>query len=199
MKKELICSKLEKEGSCAASTSSSSNFEVDSSQGSPASSASSSFIQTNIEKILEVDIRSKLSMCALLFPLGTEEKMLEATKNPNKRIKYEIGLNAQEKELLKEVEQATEAAAFYDENRLQVIGEVTDLIYALNLAELYIKKTIRFCKSVSAFRCINQEDQLLILKSFFTELMIVRFAFVFNPEKDGYPVIEVSYRVCSTD
>jgi len=91
---------------------------------------------------------------------------------------------------LREIEHATDVAAFYDENRLQVIGEVTDLVYALNLAELYIKKTIRFCKSFAAFKMLIQEDQLSILKAFFSELMIVRFAFVFNPEKDGYPVIE---------
>jgi len=101
-------------------------------------------------------------------------------------------LNTHERDLLSEIEHANVIAAFYDENRLQVIGEVTDLVYALNLAELYIKKTIKFCKNFLAFRTLIQDDQLAILKSFFTELMIVRFAFVFNPEKDGYPVIEVS-------
>lgn len=107
------------------------------------------------------------------------------------RPNYYIELNVHEFSLIREIEAATETAAFYDESRFQLVGEVNDLIYALNLAETYIKKTIKFCKAINAFKVLSQDDQLTIMKDFFTELMLIRFCFVFNAEKDGIPVIEV--------
>lgn len=120
-----------------------------------------------------------------------EEENEEVLELPVIRPNYYIELNVHEFALIQEIEAATEAAGFYDESRFQLVGEVKDLIYALNLAETYIKKTIKFCKAIGAFKTLSQDDQLTIMKDFFPELMLVRFCFVFNAEKDGIPVIEV--------
>ena len=103
-----------------------------------------------------------------------------------------IELAANEQILIEEIVSASKCAEFYDENHFKIVGEVTDLIYALNLGELYIKKTIKFCKSISMFRGLNQQDQLVMLKDFFTEMMIVRFGYVYDPVRDALPVIEVN-------
>lgn len=93
---------------------------------------------------------------------------------------------------MKEIEQATEYAAFFNANRMVIIGEATNLVFALNCAELYIRKAIKFCKSFAAFKVLSQDDQLTLIKGFFAELMIIRLSFVFDRLKDGWPVIIVS-------
>lgn len=111
---------------------------------------------------------------------------------PLPRQLYTLELNPLELDHIQEIQLASRASSFYDENRLQLIGEASDLVYALNLAATYVKKTIKFIKSISAFRQLNQDVQLTILKSFFTELLLIRFAFVFDQEKDGFAVFEVN-------
>ena len=39
---------------------------------------------------------------------------------------------------------------------------------------------------------INKENQLLIIKPYFTEILLIRFAFAYNYEHDAISVIEVS-------
>ncbi len=78
------------------------------------------------------------------------------------------------------------AAAFKDEDSAPVVANATDVVYILNLAEYYIGKTIRFAKSLSAFLVLSQEDQLALLKAFFTELLILRLGFFYQAATDGY-------------
>ena len=185
MKKELICSKLERE-SCS---SSSNQSELDTSESSGSVHHHHHRKGSSIERMLDNEIHNQLAKCSMLFPAADEESLED--DEPTMRKNYFIELNTHEFDLIKEIECATETAGFYDENRFQLIGEVNDLIYALNLAETYIMKTVKFCKALAAFRTLNQEDQLIMLKDFFTELILVRFCYCFNPEKDGIPVIEV--------
>lgn len=108
------------------------------------------------------------------------------------RRKYIVELHSHELERLREIEQATDCAAFFKADRMGIIGEATNLIFALNCAELYIRKAIKFCKSFQAFKVLSQDDQLTLIKGFFAELMIIRLSFVFDRERDGWPVIIVS-------
>lgn len=124
----------------------------------------------------------------------SEEQHIELLAEPIlllPRQLYCLELNPLELDHIQEIQLACRASSFYDENRLQLIGEAADLVYALNLAEPYVKKTIKFIKSIAAFRQLNQDVQLTMLKSFFTELLLIRFAFVFDQEKDGFAVFEV--------
>ncbi len=126
--------------------------------------------------------------------LLTEDQHIELFEDPIlplPRQLYCLELNPLELDHIQEIQLACRASSFYDENRLQLIGEAADLVYALNLAEPYVKKTIKFIKSIAAFRQLNQDFQLKMLKNFFTELLLIRFAFVFDQEKDGFTVFEV--------
>lgn len=202
MKRELICSKLERE---SAGSSSSNYSEVDGSDlsgGGSTSALTHHRKRSNIERLLDHEIQNQLAKCSMpAFPregengAAEQEDMISLEVDDDEpvliRPNYYIELNVHEFSLIREIEAATETAAFYDESRFQLVGEVNDLIYALNLAETYIKKTIKFCKAINAFKVLSQDDQLTIMKDFFTELMLIRFCFVFNAEKDGIPVIEV--------
>lgn len=59
---------------------------------------------------------------------------------------------------------------------------MTDINDALSLAQHYIRKVIKFCKCLSPFRALPPDDQLLIIKSFFSEMLILQIAFMFKPE-----------------
>lgn len=100
-------------------------------------------------------------------------------------------LTETEFEQISEIIHATLMAKFYDVSQFKIIGEITDLIYALNLAELYIRKTILFCKNIAVFEQLQEDDQLILLKDFFTELMLVRIGYVFDFEREAFIVIKV--------
>ena len=97
-------------------------------------------------------------------------------------------MSQHEKTLIEEIDQAS--SVFTEELSLQVRGEAT-FKESCNLPALYIKKIIRFCKNIPAFRLLHKEDQLLIIKPFFTEMLLIRFAFAYNYEHDAISVIEV--------
>ena len=84
---------------------------------------------------------------------------------------------------------ATRAAGFSEEEEkhLDIIGEVTDFNDALRLAQHYIRKIIKFVKSLAAFRAFSSDDQLIILKGFFSEMLILQIAYMFRPEWGAVP------------
>lgn len=86
----------------------------------------------------------------------------------------------------------TVSAIFQDERKLEIRGNVEDIVGALNLLEFYGKKLITFAKSIAAFSSLNSEDQLILIKEYFLEKMILRAAFNYNWEHDGYPQVGVS-------
>ncbi|KAH9407866.1 Ligand binding domain of hormone receptors protein [Tyrophagus putrescentiae] len=173
---------------------------------------SKSFPLTKVELQLEEIIREKMATVSMLFPAtatASEEEEEEEelpgntpgrlapaegglSKNKSKQRKgTAIELNSYELACIEEVKHAANEASFYDKTKFPVIGEVPNLIYALNLAELYIRKMIKLCKNINAFKCLTQDNQLGILKGFFTEMIIVCFSFTVIPERDGFPIIEV--------
>lgn len=81
---------------------------------------------------------------------------------------------------------------FKDESSLEVVGNADSLLDVMNLAELYVKKIITFCKNFSAFTCLKLADQLIMLKSFHPEIGAIGASFLYNSKKDGLPVIAVS-------
>lgn len=75
---------------------------------------------------------------------------------------------------------------------IKLTGEA-NLMQAFNLQETYIKKIIEFCKSIDAFHCLKSQDQLIIVKGFFTESLTIRCAYHYDAEQDGFPVRTVSF------
>lgn len=80
---------------------------------------------------------------------------------------------------------------FAEECTIPPVACATDLIYVLNLYELYGRKTIKFCKNINAFKVTDQENQMALVKSFFSELIIIRMVYSFELEKDGFTIIKV--------
>lgn len=120
---------------------------------------SKSFPLTKVELQLEEIIREKMATVSMLFPATAtaseeeEEEELPGNtpgrlapaegglrKNKSKQRKgTAIELNSYELACIEEVKHAANEASFYDKTKFPVIGEVPNLIYALNLAELYIR------------------------------------------------------------
>ena len=67
---------------------------------------------------------------------------------------------------------------------------------ALNVHGYYIRKIIKFCKSIGPFRDLSPEDQLIVLKGFHCEFGLIRVSFDYEQNKDGYRVINVSIFFC---
>lgn len=75
---------------------------------------------------------------------------------------------------------------FEEEQHLEVVGVVPDPVTVCNLPSLYIRRIIKFCKSIDGFRALNKEDQLIMLKRFTFDFMMIRIAFMFDFENQSY-------------
>src|SRR5699024_9122200 len=105
---------------------------------------------------------------------------------------YSIELKEFEINFIREIQHANEKAGFFDANRYNVKGECNEIMEVIDIFEAYTRKIVKFCKGISAFCNLKQSDQLIILKEFVLELVMIRVAFLYNPELDAYPLIKVS-------
>lgn len=100
-------------------------------------------------------------------------------------------LNDFERFKMAEVESAF-ALVGGDENRLPMTSpsviDVYDSFWFLHVA---VKVAIRFCRQLEAFNRLKEVDQLSLLKSFLFSILMIRFAWSFDFEKDGWPVLKV--------
>lgn len=111
---------------------------------------------TKVELQVETIIREKMATVSMLFPPTQEELLppvvrgepLSNRKLGNSKQTF-VELNSYELQCIDEVRNAANEASFYDKTKFPVIGEVPNLLYALNLSELYIRKMIKLCKNIS--------------------------------------------------
>ena len=75
-----------------------------------------------------------------------------------------------------------------------VLGEQDDIIKVLNLASLDISNTIKFCKSLTAFRLMKPDDQLSLLKRFYPARYLIRLCHLYEPKQDGWVELAVSVK-----
>ncbi len=106
-----------------------------------------------------------------------------------KRQKLALCMTTHEQQVVTEL-QAALAASFEDETKLELVGSVTEVKTAFNLTSLYARRIIKFCKSMPPFKILKEADQFTILKSFYLKILMIRIAFIWDAEKQGYPVIE---------
>lgn len=99
-------------------------------------------------------------------------------------------LNDFERFKMAEVESAF-ALVGGDENRLPMTSpsviDVYDSFWFLHVA---VKVAIRFCRQLEAFNRLKEVDQISLLKSFLFSILMIRFAWSFDFEKDGWPVLK---------
>ena len=81
---------------------------------------------------------------------------------------------------------------FADESTLPIVSGPGNAIEAMNLSALYVKNIAIFCKRLISFKIICLEDQMTLLKWLVADLLFVRFAFIFQPDKNGYYEIAVN-------
>ncbi|KAK9502135.1 hypothetical protein O3M35_012726 [Rhynocoris fuscipes] len=62
------------------------------------------------------------------------------------------------------------------------------LLDVINLTALAIRRLIKMCKRISAFRTLCQEDQLSLLKQGCTQMMILRSVTTFDPDKNSWKI-----------
>lgn len=80
---------------------------------------------------------------------------------------------------------------FKKDSNAQVTATATNLLQFYNLPGELVGKVIQFCQSFSAFNLLSENEQLLVVKTFHTHLMIVKYSFEFNSQHDGFPIIYV--------
>ena len=83
-------------------------------------------------------------------------------------------------------------ATFTQQHALPLVGEVSNVFEVLNMSAYIVKNVVTFVKQIAAFRSLPQDDQLILLKSFYPEKHCVRVAYHYNQEKDGLPMLAVS-------
>lgn len=74
----------------------------------------------------------------------------------------------------------------------KVIGIASDVSQVFNMQEYLIKNIVNFSKCIESFKELNQHDQLLILKSSFTEIVMLRSLFYYEAREDSFPMRIVS-------
>ncbi|KAH9400168.1 Ligand binding domain of hormone receptors protein, partial [Tyrophagus putrescentiae] len=100
----------------------------------------------------------------------------------------ELELTTTERGRLFEVQHAFSAARFPEENSLSVVPlqPFMDVRWVLGLSALYVRKVVAFCKRMAPFRALPPLDQLLLLKAYIPSTLLVRSAFLFQPERGGW-------------
>lgn len=128
---------------------------------------------------------SSLSLKTLLLPTFSSSSI----KNfKYKKQKPNIYFTTNEQQVISELQNALNV--FEDESKLPITRTVSCVIEAFNVPSIYAKRIIKFCKNISAFKILGEPDQFAILKSFYLKFLMLRTSFMWNNEKNGYPVLE---------
>ncbi len=143
------------------------------------------------QKSADTESNFDMSLQKILEP-NDSDKNTNATSKSNgkrKRQKLALCLTEHEQQVVTELQTAL-SASFEDETKLELVGSVTEVKTAFNLTSLYARRIIKFCKSMPPFKILKEADQFTILKSFYLKILMIRIAFIWDAEKQGYPVIE---------
>lgn len=109
-----------------------------------------------------------------------------------------MALSPYEVACIDEINQAS--AIFNDERKIELQHvEIETLVQALNLTAFYVRKVIGFAKCFEAFRALSNDDQLVVIKKFFSAKLILRSAFNYYWQIDATPLIDVSAPVCLSE
>ena len=75
----------------------------------------------------------------------------------------------------------------------KVVGYAQDPNQVFNMQEFLIRNIINFGNSVPGFKSLSQLDQLTILKSAFTEIIMFRALLYYISDVDSFPMRMVSH------
>lgn len=136
------------------------------------------------DKCIEIGMRMDL-----ISKTGKLNHILPNTENFKANNSIISGFEPYELMMIQEVQSGM--SVFGDENSLETIGnaEEDQLLQVVNLSAIYIRKVINFCKNVSAFTRLNQDDQIIVLKSFYPHISAVYAAHIYCVERDGFKIM----------
>lgn len=139
------------------------------------------------EKIIKEKIKLSEGFDQSLPELG-ECQVKKNNSNQNSGL-IANNLNAYEQNQIREVQKA--CSVFVDEHSIENVRPLKSMSECWGQPELYPRMTVQLCTQIAGFNQLNSHDQLLILKPFCWDVLMVRFAFQFDLEKNGFLIIEV--------
>ena len=116
------------------------------------------------------------------------EKATIENGNKNKiqkqnKTEYNQDLLPYDLQRIREIELASKV--FPNEHAHRLIGCSDDLLYLANLGEHYAHRTVQYCRGIDAFRALNNQDRLQVMKSFYPEMNAVHMSYIYLEKKDG--------------
>ena len=128
---------------------------------------------------------------------NSEQKFNMINKIQNKR-KYAKTLSQLERQIIHNLQMAINDT-FVDERTLtlvidgeeQMMTNKNTSFFLDMIPKLYLNRITKFCFKIEPFQNLPHSDQLIILKRFFHEIFILRSVFMFDREKQGFPIIKV--------
>ena len=112
------------------------------------------------------------------------EKILNPKINP---------LRPQEIKMINHVNYAM--SIFKEDSEAKITRYETEMIKFYDLPGNMIERCIKFCKSFPCFCSLTQDDQIVLLKTYFTKFMSVKYTFYYSMEHDGFPMFHVSMHI----
>lgn len=104
-------------------------------------------------------------------------------------IRRNSNLNAYEQERINEICNNL-TCIFEDETTIKHVYYARNIVEAFRQPEPFIRKVIKFCKSIDGYRLLNSNDQFIILKQYCPEIFMIHFSFIYDVEKDGFVFYE---------
>ena len=103
--------------------------------------------------------------------------------------RFATNLSPFENEQIEQVQSARKV--FVDEFSVPIIRPTSQVVEIFRIPEIYFRWTIKFCKYFPAFNCLSADDKFALLKPFSFDMSAIHFAFMYDPETNGYPMFEV--------
>lgn len=108
----------------------------------------------------------------------------------SRKRRFATDLTAHEWSLIEKVRVAR--SVFSDELSVPMIRPTSNVFEIFKIPDIYFQWTVKFCKQFDQFTSLSNENQFNILKPFCFDALAIHFSFIYDTQKNGYPMFEVS-------
>ncbi|XP_076438730.1 thyroid hormone receptor beta-like [Babylonia areolata] len=95
-------------------------------------------------------------------------------------------LPEQQRKLVEELQYAMEASSFLGVTSTSMHSLPTTPAEFINLAEGFVRKVIKVAKKISAFKTLQKDDQIWLLKGSVVDIMMLRSVVNYNPSSESW-------------
>ncbi|KAJ8687815.1 hypothetical protein QAD02_023609 [Eretmocerus hayati] len=128
-------------------------------------------------------------------------KAIKLEYSPSNLIHDNMDLNDTERAKLNELIIAHRALSAPLNEDVGYTGDLeksdSTLLGVINLTAVAVRRFIKMSKKISAFKNMCQEDQLALLKGGCTEMMLLRSAIHYDPDKEIWKILETKHKMTS--